>query len=211
MSLISGMVPIDKRKVRVYLDGEFAFVLYKSECARFGLKENEEITPEVYEAISGVLHKRAQNRAVYLLKDRDYTEGRLKNKLRDSGYPEDAVIASVEKMKHYGYVNDYNYAESFVRNKAGIMSRRELEYKLTERLVPRDIIRQVTSEFFELSDGDEERKAFVNLYRKKNVNYAELDENGKQRLLYFFLRKGFSYENIVSYLREIDKLYENGT
>ena len=211
MSFVSGIVPIDKRKVKVYLDGEFAFVLYKSECARFGLEENEELTPEVYEAISGVLHKRAQNRAVYLLKDRDYTEGRLKNKLRDSGYPEDAVIASVEKMKHYGYVNDYNYAESFVRNKAGIMSRRELEYKLTERLVPRDIIRQVTSEFFELSDGDEERKAFVNLYRKKNVNYAELDENGKQRLLYFFLRKGFSYENIVSYLREIDKLYENGT
>lgn len=211
MSFVSGMVPIDKRKVKVYLDGEFAFVLYKSECARFGLEENEELTPEVYEAISGVLHKRAQNRAVYLLKDRDYTEGRLKNKLRESGYPEDAVIASVEKMKLYGYVNDYNYAESFVRNKAGMMSRRELEYKLTEKLVPRDIIRQVMSEFFEASDEDAERQAFFNLYRKKNVNYAELEERDKQRLLNFFLRKGFSYENIVSYLHETDKLYENGT
>lgn len=211
MSFVSGMVPIDKRKVKVYLDGEFAFVLYKSECARFGLEENEELTPEVYEAISGVLHKRAQNRAVYLLKDRDYTEGRLKNKLRESGYPEDAVIASVEKMKLYGYVNDYNYAESFVRNKVGMMSRRELEYKLTEKLVPRDIIRQVMSEFFEASDEDAERQAFFNLYRKKNVNYAELEERDKQRLLNFFLRKGFSYENIVSYLHETDKLYENGT
>jgi len=211
MSLVSGMVPIDKRKVKVYLDGEFAFVLYKSECARFGLKENEELTPEVYEVISGVLHKRAQNRAVYLLKDRDYTEGRLKNKLKESGYPEDAVIASVELMKRYGYVNDYNYAESFVRNKAGMMSRRELEYKLTEKLVPRDIIRQVMSEFFEASDGDAEREAFFKLYRKKNVNYTELDEREKQKLFNFFMRKGFSYENIVSYLREMDKLYENGT
>ncbi|MBE5948717.1 MAG: regulatory protein RecX [Lachnospiraceae bacterium] len=211
MSLVSGMVPIDKRKVKVYLDGEFAFVLYKSECARFGLEENEELTPEVFEAISGVLHKRAQNRAVYLLKDRDYTEGRLRNKLKESGYSEDAVIASVEKMKAYGYVNDYNYAESFVRNKAGMMSRRELEYKLTEKLVPRDIIRQVMSEFFEASDEDAERQAFFNLYRKKNVNYAELEEKDKQRLLNFFLRKGFSYDNIVSYLHETDKLYENGT
>ena len=211
MSFVSGLVPIDKRKVKVYLDGEFAFVLYKSECARFRLNEKEEITPEVYEAISGVIHKRAQNRAIHLLKDRDYTEGRLKNKLKESGYPEDAVNNSVEKMKAYGYVNDYNYAESFVRNKAGMMSRRELEYKLTEKLVPRDIIRQVMSEFFEASDEDAEQKAFFNLYRKKNVNYAELDDKDKQRLVNFFLRKGFSYENIVSYLRETDKLYENGT
>ena len=211
MSLVSGIVPIDKRKVKVYLDGEFAFVLYKSECARFGLKENEELTPEVYEAISGVLHKRAQNRAVYLLKDRDYTECKLKKKLRDSGYPEDAIIASVEKMKYYGYVNDYNYAESFVRNKAGIMSRRELEYKLTEKLVPRDIVKKVLADYFEALDEDAERQAFFNLYRKKNVNYAVLDEKEKHRLFNFFLRKGFSYENIVTYLHETDKLYENGT
>lgn len=211
MSFVSGIIPIDKRKVKVYLNGEFAFVLYKSECVRFRLNEKEEITPEVYEAISGVLHKRAQNRAIHLLKDRDYTEGRLKNKLKESGYPEDAVIAAVEKMKAYGYVNDYNYAESFVRNKACMMSRRELEYKLAEKLVPRDIIRQAISDFFETSDEDAERRAFFNLYRKKNVNYAELDEKDKQRLFNFFLRKGFSYENIVSYLRETDKLYENGT
>ena len=185
--------------------------MYKNECARFGVKEDEELTPEVYEAISGVLHKRALNRAVYLLKDRDYTEERLKNKLKESGYPDDAVIASVEKMKQYGYVNDYNYAESYVRNKSGMLSKRELEYKLSEKLVPRDIIRQVVSEFFDNSEEDTERQAFFNLYRKKNVDYYELDDKEKQKLFNFFLRKGFSYENIVSYLREIDKLYENGT
>lgn len=211
MRLISGIVPLDKRKSRVYLDGEFAFVLYKSECARFGLKEDEELTPEVYEAISGVLHKRALNRAVYLLKDRDYTEGQLTKKLSESGYPADVVGDAVARMKDYGYVNDYNYAESFVRNKASMMSRRELEYKLAEKFVPRDIIKQVLSDYFETSGEDAERQAFFGLYRKKNVNYGELEVKDKQKLINYFLRKGFLYENIVAYLRETDKLNENGT
>ncbi len=211
MRLISGIVPLDKRKSKVYLDGEFAFVLYKSECARFGLKEDEELTPEVYEAISGVLHKRALNRTVYLLKDRDYTEGQLTKKLSESGYPTDIVNEAVAQMKDYGYVNDYNYAESFVRNKASMMSRRELEYKLAEKFVPRDIIKQVLSDYFETSGDDAERQAFFSLYRKKNVNYGELEVKDKQKLINYFLRKGFLYENIVSYLREKDKLNENGT
>lgn len=211
MRLISGIVPLDKRKSKVFLDGKFAFVLYKTECARFGLRENEELTPEVYDAISGVLQKRALNRAVYLLKDKDYTEGQLVKKLLDSGYPEDTVNEVVARMKDYGYVNDYNYAEHFVENKACVMSKKGLEYKLAERLVPRDIIKKVLSDYFEASGEDVQRQAFFELYRKKNVNYENLEAGDKQKLINSFLRKGFLYDDIIAYLREADKFNENGT
>lgn len=204
MSFISGIIPMDKRRVKVYLDGEFAFVLYKSECVRFGLKENDELTPEIYDTISGVLCKRAINRAVYLLKDRDYTEGMLVKKLKEAGYPEDAVSKVIDKMKSYGYVDDYNYAESFVRGKACMMSRRELEYKLHEKQVSRDVITQVMDAYEENCEGDIQKQAFYNIYRKKHINYQQLDAKGKQKLISYFLRKGFLYEDIVSFLYEID-------
>lgn len=211
MRLISRIVPLDKRKSSVYLDGEFAFVLYKTECARFGLRENEELTPEIYAAVSGVLYKRALNRAGYLLKDKDYTEGQLTKKLSEAGYPVETVNEVVACMKNYGYVDDSDYAERFVENKACIMSRRELEYKLTEKLVPRDIIKKILSDYFEASGEDAQRQAFFRLYGKKNVNYEKLEAKDKQKLINSFLRKGFLYEEIISYLREADKFNENGT
>ena len=114
-------------------------------------------------------------------------------------------------MQEYGYVNDYNYAESFVRNKSHLMSKRELEYKLLENHIAKDIVKQVLEDSHEEADENTEKRAFFNLYRKKNVNYGQLDAKEKQKLIGYFLRKGFLYDDIVSYFREIEKFNENET
>ena len=62
-----------KTKYKVYLDGAFAFVLYKGEMARFGIAEGEDIPEETVEKIrTEVILKRAKLRAMHLLEDMDH-------------------------------------------------------------------------------------------------------------------------------------------
>ena len=73
--IVTGIEEQTKTKFKVYLDGTFAFVLYKDELKRFGIKQGEDLAQENYEKIQNeVLLKRAKKRAMHLLEDMDRSE-----------------------------------------------------------------------------------------------------------------------------------------
>lgn len=70
--MITEIRPVNQKKSRVYIDEEFAFILYKSEIRRYRLEENEEITEADYtEILQEVLLKRGKARALHLLSSMD--------------------------------------------------------------------------------------------------------------------------------------------
>ena len=72
-----------KNKYKIYLNDEFAFVLYKGELRSYKIKIGNELNTKDYEEIiNNVLPKRAKLRCMNLLKSRDYTEAQLRKKLR---------------------------------------------------------------------------------------------------------------------------------
>ena len=50
--IVKAVVPVDKRKCKVFLEGDFAFVLYKSEAARFHIEEGNDLPAKTYETVS---------------------------------------------------------------------------------------------------------------------------------------------------------------
>ena len=44
--IVTKIEPITKSKFKIELDGEFAFVLYKSELSHYSVKETEELSEE---------------------------------------------------------------------------------------------------------------------------------------------------------------------
>ena len=46
--IVKAVVPVDKRKCKVFLEGDFAFVLYKSEAARFHIEEGNDLPAKTY-------------------------------------------------------------------------------------------------------------------------------------------------------------------
>ncbi len=81
--IVTEIEELTKTKFKVYLDGQFAFMLYKGELKRFGIKQGEDLTQENYEKIQNeVLLKRAKKRAMHLLEDMDRTESALRKKLK---------------------------------------------------------------------------------------------------------------------------------
>ena len=68
--IVTRVEAVTKTKYKVYVDGQFAFILYKGELSRFHIAEDQELSQESYEKIrTEVILKRAKLRAMHLLND----------------------------------------------------------------------------------------------------------------------------------------------
>ena len=77
--MVTAVIPVDKRKSKVFLEEGFAFVLYRGEVERYRIEEGRELEDTVYEEIlRDILCPRSKEYALHLLKDSGKTwEGRI--------------------------------------------------------------------------------------------------------------------------------------
>ncbi len=183
-----------KTKYKIYLDGTFAFVLYKGEMKRFGITEGADLPEETVETIRiNVILKRAKLRAMHLLEDMDRTESALREKLRQGMYPEEAVEGAIDYVKSFGYLNDARYAENFVRSRKSSKSRREIRALLSRKGIADEWIENA----FEICYGKEdEQEAVLRILKKKKVDPRTADEAQMQKIYGFLARKGFRFDTV---------------
>lgn len=192
--IITKLEPVTKTKYKVYVEGEFAFVLYKGELSRYHIKENGEITKEIIAEIKEtILVKRAKLRAMHLLNDMARTESQLRQKLLQNGYPEDVVDVAVNYVKSFGYINDEAYIRNFIESKKERKSRREIAALLGQKGLKGELSDRLMEEVFE---EHTDRDAIYEILRKKRWNFEASDEKEKQKIYGYLVRKGFRYEDI---------------
>ena len=116
--VVTKVEMLTKIKYKVYLDEEFAFVLYKGELSHYRIVEGNLLEEDtVQEILQKVICKRAKLRAMHLLEDMDRSESALREKLRQGLYPPEAVEAAISYVKSFGYLDDARYAENFVQSR----------------------------------------------------------------------------------------------
>ena len=82
--IVTGIEEIDKKRSKIWIDREEVLVLYKGEITQYKIREQEEISEADYLIIKNeILPKRAKKRSLNLLKNRSYTEAKLREKLKD--------------------------------------------------------------------------------------------------------------------------------
>ncbi len=206
--LIQSLEPITKDRHRVLLENGENFVLYKGEIRHLKLKEGMELSDKDYDSIMHVLlPKRAKLRMMNLLKVKDYTEYQLSKKLLDAGYPRTIVEEALDYVKSFNYVDDLRYAKSFISSEAGKRSRKEIELKLLQKGIHKD----VAAEAFYLVSGDseegmgktfDEREVILKALKKKHFTGEESYEE-KQKILAYFYRRGFDMEAVYKAMDEL--------
>ena len=113
--IVTKVEPLSKTKYKIYLNHQFAFVLYKGELRSYKISDGRELSEEELDEIrEKILLKRAKKRAMHLLEDMDRSEAGLREKLKAGLYPEDLIEAAVTYVKSFGYLNDVRYAENFI-------------------------------------------------------------------------------------------------
>ena len=198
--IVTKVEPVSKNRYKVEVDGEFAFVLYRRELSHYQIREECEVSEESFEQIKKeVIIKRAKLRAMHLLNDMDRTESQLRTKLRQSCYTEDVVEAALAYVKSFGYINDVEYARSFIDSRKERKSKKELYAALVQKGVSSEIVEQV---FEETDYGEEDsRQAIEALMRKRNYNPETADAKEKQKMMGYLMRKGFSYQDVRNVLQ----------
>jgi len=190
-----------KNRVAVYLNDEFAFVLYKGELSKYKLSVGTIVDECLYSRICDeTLYKRARLRGMNLLQKMDRTELDLRNKLSEGGYPETVIDNTIEYLKSFHYIDDARYAENFVHCKQESLSRREIVNKLHEKGIDDNIIENAVSAIE--SEGEHNRIKALILKRTGNKNNLEYKE--KMKLFSYLYRKGYSIDDIEKVYNSLD-------
>lgn len=206
--IITDIVEVTKAKSRIYLDGEFAFVLYKGELRLYHIVKGQELAEDDYEEIlHTVLPKRAKKRSLMLLQKKDYTEEELRRKLRDGEYPERIIEEALEYVKGYHYIDDYRYCISYITCYGDKWSRQQIMSKLLTKGVNKLDIQNAYEEVRLKGDVSSEEELIRAVLRKKQYNAETADIKAKNKMYQHLLYKGFSSSTIGRVLGEFISEY----
>lgn len=194
---VTGIEEISKSRSRVFIEEQFAFVLYKGELRSYHISVGQELRQEDYESIwREVLPKRAKLRAMNLLKSREYTVKQLHDKLSSGGYPEEIIADAISYVSDYHYLDDLRYAETYIAGHENSRSRRRIEQDLMRKGIEKETVAKAWLVWAEKGGSQNEQKMIQELLCKRKYNPENTDRKEQQRLYGFLMRKGFSGEQI---------------
>lgn len=196
--IVTKLEAVTKAKYKVFIDEQFAFMLYKGELSRFQIKVGTEVSEEVQTEINEILIKRAKLRAMHLLNVMARTEDGLRQKLILNGYPQIAVEEAIKYVKSFGYINDEAYVRNFIECRKDKKSRKEIEALLIQKGIKGEFVDSLVEEIYE---EHSDLTAIEEIIRKKRWNFEEADEKERQKMYGYLLRKGFKYSDIRQVLQ----------
>ncbi len=112
--LVTDIKDITSKRRLVYINYEPAFGLYAGELIAYDISIDKVIPQNEYDEIIKVLTKRATLRGVNLIKDKDYTEYELRQKLLKLYYPTEAVDSAIIYAINNKFIDDRRYAFNYV-------------------------------------------------------------------------------------------------
>ena len=197
--------PKGKGRVRIFMNNEFAFVLYKGELSQYGIECGVTVTDTLYDRImQETVFPRARKRAMNLLMNIDRTEADVRRRLSED-YPPEAVDNAIQYVKSFGYINDMRYAEEYIRCKTERTSRKQIRSKLMEKGVDKEVIEAAFETYDEESDGEPaDRQLIRKLIGKRCPSgVSGLEYNDRQKLFSYLYGKGFSIPDIEAVYSEL--------
>ena len=198
--LVLSEEAMTKGKIRVRLDTGLTCILYRSEQRQINAYEGSSLTREQYEfLVHEILGKRATKRAMHLLEKMDRTEYKLREKLSEGGYPDEAIEDAIGYVKRYHYLDDERYARNYVFLAQDRKSRKKLSIELYQRGIKKELIDRILEEEY---DADEE-KQICQLLEKRGFDPKTCSEKKRQKLYQFLLRRGFQSSDICKVMRMI--------
>ncbi|CAN5861771.1 RecX family transcriptional regulator [soil metagenome] len=180
-------------RVNIFLDGTYAFSLSVQALTDQGVNVGLRLEQA---DISRLQHadepQRAITAALHLLSHRGRSEHELRQRLRQKGFTADAIDATITRVIEWGYLNDEQFASSWVEQRSANRprSRRALQHELREKGVDREIIASTidNADIDELLDA---RQLAAGKWRKDRD--LPLDKR-RQRTAGFLARRGYGWD-----------------
>ena len=156
---------------------------------KYSLKVNDNIE-SLYDEIS---YEASLEKGIFLLSLRDRTKKELQQKLNEKYRNSRMVEKSVLKLVELGYINDKEYAVSY------IMSRKYGKQRITYNLMQKGIGRETIEEAYFSIEEEYEKNIEDEKLEKAIEKNIKKEEN---KLIQYLVRQGFSLNRILSKYKE---------
>jgi len=195
MAVITRLVASKGRpkKVKVYLDGKYAFSLEAAVALQARLRIDQELNqPKIdrLEHENGL--KKTLAAANHLLSFRPRSEKEIRQKLLQKGFDTAIVTESVNYLKEHGLLDDAAFARYWAENRASFSprSRRMVQLELRQKGVSADLAE-------ETAEGlDDEAGAYqAGSKRASRMDVSDYEEF-RRRLGEYLRRRGYGYDVI---------------
>lgn len=186
-----------KNRLNVYLDGAYFQSVSDTVWADAGLKIGQELEEDAWQEICIRQEGRAaMDNALSLLSIRMYSRHEMEQKLREKGFEEDAIHNTIQKLLHYGYINDRELAGMLVREGQGAKGQgpRMLRNRMMKKGIDREIIDEALSQYTVQDEAalvEEQLDAVARRYVRE-----EDPRKRRQKMSAALQRKGFSWDAI---------------
>ena len=188
-----------KRKflTAVYIDHEYAMDLDTRVLEENRINTGTELTDEkLYALLRESQHRRAKEKALWLISFRDHSAKELYQKLLKD-YSEEVAENTVERMKELRLINDEAYAKRLAKDLlAKHQSPSNIRYKLIQKGIPREEADIIVEEL----DIDPISEICA-LIEKKYINKLA-DKKGLRRTVAALQRAGYKWSDIKSALAQ---------
>ena len=196
---VTGLKKHQNTHTELYIDDNYIGPVYASDIRNFSLKEDEEVTDEVYEKIRETLIRRAFNKAVKLLSVKEYCASEIAFKLKNKDYTEDITDEVICKLYDYNYLNDKRYAYVYFMGYMKKKSRQLIINELLMKGISVNTIEEAANEIY--SDNSIDEEALIKEILEKRYRNADLNDEGTRRRIYsYMIRRGFYISTVKKYL-----------
>lgn len=186
--------------VYVELDGNEKIFLHQSIAYEYNLKKDMNIPQSALdEVINENLFRKAKERALYLLDNREYGFAELYKKL-ENNYDEEICLRVCRRLAELGLINDRRYAARLAEHYC--CTKKYGYYRARQEMSLKGIGKDIAEEALaELADGTMER--LEELVEQKYERYLD-SRKGVEKVKGALSRLGYSYSEI----REVLDLYD---
>lgn len=193
---------------KIYLDTEEIMDISPLIRQKYDLKVNDSIE-RFYDEIS---YEASLEKGIFLISLKDRTKKEVRLKLEEKFWNKNAVLKAIEKLEEFGYLNDLNYAISYIESKT--YGKNRISYNLFQKGIDRSTVEKA---YLTLDEEKEENIDDVKLEKLIDKNSSKINLSNsrdekklkeEQKLIQYLARQGFSLDKIFKKLKEYKENYE---
>ena len=192
MSEITAITPQvkDKTRCNIFLDGQYYFPLKFEVVVQYRLKVGRTVTEGFLNEIQLESEKStALDKAMTYLTASQKTEKQVRDYLYRKGYLPAVVKYVLEKLREYRFVDDKDYAETYVENSSSKKGKRLIQVDLYKKGIAKEQIEDAME-----SIDDESQLSCASAIAEKYMRSKEPTRENFAKAFRYLMSKGFDYD-----------------
>jgi regulatory protein len=191
-----------KGRFNIFLEGEYAFGLYRETIYHFGLRTKDELDEKRIEELKSYDEINFGKKVAYrFLNFKPRSEKEVRTKLKGHKLSDESIDKILDSLKEFKFVNDEQYAKMYIESKISLKpeGRMSLKIKLAQKGIGKETSEKTVEENYTEETEFQKALDLVTKYKKKVKAKTAIEK--KQKCYKHLLSKGFSYDLINRVLK----------